>query len=202
MLRSAMRDEIRAYAEIPGSETMTGLINAAIQDACDAITGLAKYTELFTPGLSLAIAADGIVTLPATVQHYSDTEVYFLRDGSVEIGSRYRLHPFTRSRVTTFGPASQFQFYGVAGAPGTTRIKITPFADISTADDRIALDVWSKISWDSDVGEFPVPKISEVVILRAAAKIARSGNTRLSNKLMTQYREAYIALRAQSPIMV
>lgn len=196
-----MRDQIRGRAEITGSTTMTGEINDAIQKSLNAITALAKYDECFVLGAALTIDANGVAALPSTLQHFDDKEVYFLRDGSVEIGSRYRLHPFTRSRVTTFGPASQFRLFGAAtGGVLQQKLLITPFIDISTADDRVQINYWQQLDFSSEILEFPFPKLEEVVILRAASHVCRSTNTRLANKLMAEYQNAYVAVRAASPV--
>lgn len=199
MLRPMMRDVIRAHAEIEGATSMTGLINTVIEQALDAITGLARYEECYRIETVLLIAANGVVTPPTDLQHWDEKMIYFLINGSVDLGDKYRLHPFTRMRNTTFGRASQFQLYGIgSGSSALRRIKITPFVDIDTALDRLMINYWGNLGWGSDITEFPIPRLEEVVILRTAARVCKGTNSRLASKLTSMASDAYIALRAAS----
>jgi hypothetical protein len=198
MLRPQMRDEIRRHAEIAGATEDIGLINNVIQEVLDDLTGLAKYDELYQVDQILAIAANGLVTFPSAMQHFDDRQVYFLVDGSVDIGNKYLLHPFTRSRVTSFGPASQFRLIGTIGTPVVLKMQVTPYDDISTADDRVMVNYWAKLTWNLDDTTFPFPKMQEALILKVASRICRKDNSRLAAKLAAEGRDAYVALRAQS----
>lgn len=195
MLRIEMRDEIRAMAEISGTGTANGLINNAIQDALNNITSLARYDELYTIDTVLNIAANGVVTLPSDFQHLDDTGIYFLRDGEAE--NRIRLNPYHRVRSYLTGLPKQWRYYGTDSSGVITRkLQITPYAEIVTADDKLSISYWRKYNWDTDTVEFPIPKFEETIKLKVAARIAKSKDSRLSQKLMLQSKEAYISLRA------
>lgn len=196
-----MRDQIRGLAEVEGSTTMTGLINTAIQEVLDSLTALAKYDECFVPDNVLAIAANGIVTVPTTAQHVDDDNVYFLIEGSTDLGDKYRLHRFARMRNRSTGRASQFRFTGnIALSTAQLRIQITPYGDIDTTLDKVMLNYWRKFDWTNDVNQFPFPKLEEVTMLKVAARICRGTNSRLAAKLAAQARDAYTAVRASSQI--
>lgn len=194
-----MRDEVRAYAEIEGSSAMTGLINSAISQVLDSLTALAKYDECFTPDTTLVIAANGIVSLPTTLQHIDENTIYFLIDGLVDDLNKYRLHPFTRMRQRTFGRASQFRLFGVeVSGVRARRLQISPSVDINIATDRVMIDYWAKLNWNSDSTSCPIQKLEETIILKAAARVAKGTNSRLASKLAKMAQEAYVALRASS----
>jgi hypothetical protein len=189
-----MRDEIRALAEIPGSNPMAGLINGAIQDTIDSITNLAKYDELFTPNHVVTIAANGVITLPSDFQHFDKDHVYFLQDNDTD--HPLRLNPFNRVRSLLTGLPRQFRMYGTDSSGVITRkMEITPYGDISTADDRVMINYWRRYIWLEGV-QFPIPKMEETIKLRVAARIAKQANTRLAQKLTAQARDAYAAMRA------
>ena len=199
MLRPQMRDEIRAHAEIPGSTSMTGLINSAISQTLDRLTALAKYDECFTPDFSIPIIANGVVSLPTNLQHLDENMIYFLIDGLVDDRNRYRLHPFTRTRNRNIGRASQFRLYGVStGGIQLRKLQVSPFVNINIATDRVAIDYWAKLNWDNDNFNCPIQKLEETIILQAAARIAKGTNSRLATKLKNLGQEAYIAARASS----
>lgn len=192
-----MRDEIRALAEIPGATTMTGLINLAIQDALDDITSLAKYDELYTPNKELAIAANGLVTLPSDFQHLDPSEIYYLIDGQSSSGRRIRLNKFSRVRSTDVGPARQWRLLGTqAGSVITRKMEISPFVDVDTANDVIWINYWRRLIWNDDVSQLPIPRFGETIKLRVAAKVAKNTNTRLAQRRMGEAQLAYGAMRA------
>jgi hypothetical protein len=197
MLKSTLRDEIRALAEIPGATTMTGLINAAIQDTIDSLTSLAKYDELFTPNHPLAIAANGIATIPSDFQHLDETEIYYLIDGDTESGHKIRLNKFQRIRSTTIGPARQWRLFSTqAGDVITRKLEISPSVDIDTANDVLWINYWRRLIWSNEATQLPIPRFAEYIKLRVAARVAKKENTRLSTKLNAEAKMAYAALRA------
>lgn len=196
-----MRDEVRALAEVAGATSMTGLINSVFSQVLESLTSLAKYDECFTPNTVLAIAANGVVSLPLDLQHIDLTEIYFSIDGIVDERNVYRLHPYTRMRSKYTGHASQYRLYGLSQGGGQVRrMEITPFDEIDTVNDRIRINYWKKLTWANDITTFPIMKLREVTILKTAARVAKQTNSRLSNRLTNQARDAYIAMRASSLI--
>lgn len=197
MLRTTLRDEIRALAEVEGSSSMTGLINLAIQDVIDSLTALARYDELFTPNHELAIAANGIVTLPADFQHLDETEIYFLRDGDDEEGNKRRLHRFSRIRSVHTGWPRQWRLFGTGSSGEIVRkLELTPHIEIVTANDKLWINYYRKCNWNTDFTALPIPRFGEYIKLKVAARIAKQTNTKLAQRLLGQARDAYIALRA------
>lgn len=201
MLRPQMRDEIRALAEVEGASTMTGLINSHIQQSLDALTALAKYDECFTPDTILTVAANGVVTLPTALQHLDDRGIYFLVNGSVDLGDKYILNSYARWRTSDVGRASQYRMYGVDGAGAISRkLQLTPYDDIDIVNDRVMINYWRKLTWNIDTSEFPIPKLQETLILRVAARICKRTNSQLAAKHLRDAQGAYAALRASSPM--
>lgn len=202
MLRPAARDEIRAYAEIPGDNTMTGLINSAINEVFQSITAQSKFPELLVLGTILTPLANGVVELPAALQHLDENAIYFLAGGIDDLQNRTQLRQFARFNSTDVGAPYQWRLYGgPSAAVATTYVKklaITPYADIIIATDRIKLNYYTSLTWDSDTTQPPIASLMETIILRVAARVAKQANSRLAAKLMQQAAIAYNSLRASA----
>lgn len=194
-----MRDEVRALAEVTGPTSMTGLINNIIQESLDALTGLARYDECYVPATILTVDADGIVSLPTDLQHFDEKEMFYRIDNQTDIGNRYRLKSYARVRSTEIGRPAQFRFYGTGTSGAIIRkMLITPIVDIDATDDRIEMNYWRKLTFATDGTEVPILKLAETIILKTAARVAKQSNTKLSQKLSAQARDAYTAARASS----
>lgn len=194
-----MRDEIRALAEVSGDLSMVGLLNRAIEEIFHSITSQNKYPECLVLGTELAILADGIVELPVDLQHLVPT-IYFLDGGLDEWGSRTQLTSFVNYRYRDSGPPFQYRIFG---GPKTStpniyikKLAITPFGDIVIADDQIKIDYYRKLTWAVDNTDFPIPAMEQYLILRVAARVAKTSNFRLHRNLMQQAAEAFNSLRA------
>lgn len=188
---SEMRDYIRAEANLSGAKEYSTLIDSIINQELQAITGKAKYADLFIP--------DFVFTSPADQTHSFDIPADLQILDSVTFNRSDDINP-QRGYTLSRGIRGMWQVNANGYPKYYTRengfFQIYPYTSFFL-NDFVTLGYYKRPTLQAETDQFPVQSLEKAVIQATIGRMLRLVDTKRAMMASQDAAKAYIESRAE-----